>query len=278
MLNINNLLKELKERTEAKAYHPYLLKFLDRPIVDEDKVLLLWSIFNELEIQIDIEERNAYIFSTMLVQIALDTHEKVTNTVETADSGSLLKNRQLTVLAGDYYSGLYYQLLADTKNISLIKVLSNATKEMNEHKILLYQKSMTEVSDLLSSLKIIESSLVCKIADYFNLPLWGELSGSMLLLNRLYAEKKAYLTNRQSIVFEALDKMLFPPHVTRPVLFEEQEEILLIKMDQCIIHAHRNLEQFLDRLSPDSGITIKERISAILESTDIAINTFVEEG
>ena len=78
MLNEINNIRELKHLIETKAYHPYLQKYTEKPVVDEDKLLLLWGLFNELEISSD--ERNHYMLSTMLVQIALDTHEKVSNT------------------------------------------------------------------------------------------------------------------------------------------------------------------------------------------------------
>ena len=113
---INNI-KELKQVIETKAYHPYLQKHIEKPVVDEDKLLLLWGLFNELDISND--ERNHYILSTMLVQIALDTHEKVSNTNVTLEKSDLLKSRQLTVLAGDFYSGLYYQVLSEVGNIKI---------------------------------------------------------------------------------------------------------------------------------------------------------------
>ena len=137
MLNKINDINDLRQLIEMRAYQPYIQKHIEKPWIDEDKLLLLWGLFNELEISTD--ERNHYILSTMLVQIALDTHEKVSNINIDMENSDLVKNRQLTVLAGDYYSGLYYQVLAEIGNIQMIRALSSAVKKINDHKILLYQ-------------------------------------------------------------------------------------------------------------------------------------------
>ncbi|UTW69745.1 heptaprenyl diphosphate synthase component 1 [Anaerobacillus sp. HL2] len=47
------------------------MKFLDEPVLDEDR---LYSMFAEKKIAKDC--LNEYIITTLLVQAALDTHEK----------------------------------------------------------------------------------------------------------------------------------------------------------------------------------------------------------
>lgn len=276
MLNIDDLLIELKESTESKAYHPYLLKYLDKPNIDFDKVLLLWGMFDELDIP--IQERNTYILATLLVQSALDTHELVTNTHdnEKSNSGRLLKDRQLTVLAGDYYSGLYYQLLANSNNIELISVLSNAIKDINEHKIMLYQKTIMNEVEVIRSTQVIESSLIGKVADYLNMPFWKEISGALLLLKRLHSEKLSYLKNGESIVIAAFDSIA-ARNIDRHTFHEGESNRIQVVIDQHILQAHRSVEHIILKFAPRNK-WVNERIHRILEVTAAHTNTFVEEG
>lgn len=276
MLNIDDLLIELKESTESKAYHPYLLKYLDKPNIDFDKVLLLWGMFNELDIP--KQERNTYILATLLVQSALDTHELVTNTHDNKNSksGRLLKDRQLTVLAGDYYSGLYYQLLANSNNIELISVLSNAIKDINEHKIMLYQKTIINEVELIRSTQVIESSLIGKVADYLNMPFWKEIASALLLLKRLHSEKLSYLKNGESIVVAAFDS-IDARNVDQHTIPEGKSNRIHTAIDQHILQAHRCVEHTIRKFAPQNK-WVNERIHRILEVTAAHTNTFVEEG
>ncbi|RFU65542.1 heptaprenyl diphosphate synthase component 1 [Peribacillus glennii] len=275
MLKLTTLLAELKELIQAKTNHPYLQMFLEKPTIDEDKLLLLAGLFNDLEIT--EADRKKYIVSTMLVQMALDAHESVTNSNVPDYDGSQMKSRQLTVLAGDYYSGLYYQLLAEVENITLIRVLASAIKDVNEHKILLYQKSLSDMSGLIKTLKAIESSLIRKVAESMGSPVWKDLAEDILLLNRLHLEKKSYLETGQSIIFEILKKMFYPKKDKSGPLSNEQAAFVLNKMDQCIASAHASLRRTLEKKGPKQGV-LASRIGAILDYTAHAANSFVEEG
>jgi heptaprenyl diphosphate synthase len=275
LLNIDTLLTELKELIETKAYHPYLHRFLEMSNIDEDKLLLLMSLFNELETT--DTERKKYIVSTMLVQLALDTHELVTNTSIQDEEESDLTIRQLTVLAGDYYSGLYYQLLAEVENIPLIRVLATAIKDINEHKILLYQKRLDEISALLECVKTIESALIWSVADSVNKPAWKQLSADVLLLNRLHVEKKSYLQSGQSIICETLKKISFPKKEKADSLSHEQAALILNKLDQCIAYAQNSVRQTMEKLAPHNE-ALRKRIATILEYTSVTANSIVEEG
>ncbi|HJV16697.1 MAG TPA: heptaprenyl diphosphate synthase component 1, partial [Bacillales bacterium] len=163
--DIRKQLAEMKELVEQKVYHSYLLNFIQTPYIDEDKLFILISILNKIEMS-SMKAQN-YCLTTMLIQIALDTHENVPNeTISDAEEESQ-KNKQLTVLAGDYFSGLYYKLLAETDDIQMINALSKGIKEVNEHKISVFQQEFDGIEKLMSSIKVIESSLIIKFIEYF---------------------------------------------------------------------------------------------------------------
>ncbi|MBR8646136.1 heptaprenyl diphosphate synthase component 1 [[Brevibacterium] frigoritolerans] len=86
---------------------------------------------------------------------------------------------------------------------------------MNDNKIILYQQgSIQDVPTLLITIKAIEASLIQKLADYYNEPVWIEISEELLLVKRLHAEKRSYMKSGESIVFDVLREM---PLMTRSV-------------------------------------------------------------
>lgn len=128
-------LASLKEQIERLLDHPYLRAHIPVPAVDEDRLLLSLSMLDGAKEALDEPDR--CITAMMLMQIALDTHEDVT------DRSGDLRTRQLAVLAGDLYSGLFYELLARSGDAALIRLFAEAVREVNEQKVLLYEKKRT---------------------------------------------------------------------------------------------------------------------------------------
>ncbi|MFY0781992.1 heptaprenyl diphosphate synthase component 1 [Peribacillus simplex] len=276
MLNITDDIRQLKRLIETKAQHPYLLKHIQKPSLDEDKLILLWGLFNDLDVL--NEKRNQYIISTMLVQIALDTHEIVSNSGDGIELPEVLKNRQLQVLAGDYYSGLYYQGLASVGNVDMIRILSSAIKKINDNKIILYQQgSINDVPTLLMTIKAIEASLIRKLADYYNEPAWIDISEDLLLLKRLHAEKRSYLKTGQSIVFDVLRAMPFDDSISGDVLISEKEEQVRTQFDKCLRDARQSVQCSMRKMAKFDD-ELLDRVKVILEQTESIANSYVKEG
>src|SRR5690625_3830519 len=89
---------EIKELLLKKIHHTYLADFIEAPYIDEDKLNILLIIMNNTPLS-DKQKRH-WIVATMLVQIALDTHELVPVTSSADESEFKTSSRQLTVLAG----------------------------------------------------------------------------------------------------------------------------------------------------------------------------------
>jgi heptaprenyl diphosphate synthase len=67
--DIRQKFTDIKEQVEQKVFHPYLLKYIEKPVIDEDKLLILVSIMDRLELSYN--ELKNYTMTTMLIQIPL---------------------------------------------------------------------------------------------------------------------------------------------------------------------------------------------------------------
>ncbi|WP_141552388.1 MULTISPECIES: heptaprenyl diphosphate synthase component 1 [Bacillus cereus group] len=195
----------IKEKLMEKLRHPYFINYIEEPFIDEEKIALLYGALKSANLH--IEQIEHYVVTIMLVQIALDTHERVSNKAGEEEI-EFHKCRQLTVLAGDYYSGLYYYLLSMNRDIVLIRALAEGIKEINEHKIMLYQKAHETTDDIMKSIVMIESALLQKTCDHFQLSHWKPFIIYVLGGNRLQKEIQLYADKQDSPVFQAMQDAL----------------------------------------------------------------------
>ncbi|EMN7729197.1 heptaprenyl diphosphate synthase component 1 [Bacillus cereus] len=195
----------IKEKLMEKLRHPYFINYIEEPFIDEEKIALLYGALKSANLH--IEQIEHYVVTIMLVQIALDTHERVSNKAGEEEI-EFHKCRQLTVLAGDYYSGLYYYLLSMNRDIVLIRALAEGIKEINEHKIMLYQKAHETMDDIMKSVVTIESALLQKTCDHFHLSHWKPFITYVLGGNRLQKEIQLYADKQHSPVFRAVQDAL----------------------------------------------------------------------
>jgi heptaprenyl diphosphate synthase len=267
--DINRKIAYMLEKINQYIHHSYLKKFIASPKVDEDKLFLLVAMCSDLELDKDTIE--SYIITTMLVQVALDTHEEVSVSTRLQDLEQ--KEQQLMVLAGDYYSGLYYSLLAEIEDIKMVQTLATSIKHINEHKIRVYRQDSSYQNSIIESLKIIESELFRNIADSFHLSIWQEMIPEILLLKRLYKEKAQFVETGSSFVFKYLvdeeSKLLNKTN-------RDFERRVLTNFDLTIMKTRERIQTIL---------TNKEIHSSILSSLQLMVNSFehpmhqiVEEG
>lgn len=189
--SIKNLIKE-------KSFHSYFRQHIGTPDLDDDRILMLSVAMNQIDLP--ISDRELYITTAMLVQLALDTHEQV------ADPDATLKERQLRVLAGDFYSGLYYSQLANLKNTDLIRSLATAIKTVNEHKISINQTQVNNIDSFINSCKIVESKVMEQFCLHFNATTYIGLFSELLFLKKMTSELEKYNSGDRTVFYENLKK------------------------------------------------------------------------
>ncbi|XKH51254.1 heptaprenyl diphosphate synthase component 1 [Chryseomicrobium palamuruense] len=127
-------------------YHPSLVKHTGVPKLND---LQMTSLFLPLLLGENEKELTSY-YATAIIYIALSRHDDV------IERGTLNKSQQLQVLAGDYYSGKYYQLLSVEGKTELIGQLTNSIRLMTEARTqLLCVDKTSEVQRLTASQTIV---------------------------------------------------------------------------------------------------------------------------
>src|SRR5699024_2430566 len=96
---------------------------------------------------------------------------------------------QLTVLAGDYYSGLYYFLLSEIDDFELIHVLATAIKEINEQKMNLYYRERLSPEEFIYIIKQIETLLFTHVSDHIGTEPLDRTIAEWFAINKLTIEK-----------------------------------------------------------------------------------------
>lgn len=187
---------KIKDALHVKLTHPFLAKYIPSPVIDEDKLLLFYALFDQIDLP--DEKKENYIITAMLVQIALDTHDEVSTSVHLKQEEFM--QRQLIVLAGDYFSGLYYALLSEMQDIGMIRTLATAIKEINEHKIRLYEETVSDFDSFVASIIKVETALFQHVSDYFQAGLFSKLTTKFLSYKRLMLEKNRYNEESLSIM------------------------------------------------------------------------------
>ncbi len=233
---------------QKKLQHTYLKQFIKEPFIDEEKLFLLAYLLQDTDFT--AEKKEKYIITTMLVQIALDTHDYVPTKQEIDIDEQDRIQKQLTVLAGDYFSGLYYFLLAEIGDVKMIRTLANVIKEINELKMQLYYDPSTSISKSAELLGNIESLLIKRIGAFVNEPELTALIGEWLLILKLTKEKNMLLLAGQAKNFDVWFRMLNEQSVATKLesingILEQKKHILNMLLDQ-LSSKHTVLKKHMD--------------------------------
>lgn len=270
-LDCFHLEASIKHYVEEKLSYSYLQKYIDSPQIDEDRISFLLVPFLQDGYELDEKEIIRVISTVMLIQIGLDTHEKVSN----SPSGSL-KERQLTVLAGVYFSGQYYKILSDLENVSLINQLAKAIKMVNESKISLYKQEYSTIHDIMESIKTIESAVITSFLGHYGSSRCNALVSEVLFLRRMFNEK----INLSSGIMTAVQ-----PSVRAVLLLQDDLPSVRGSVNQQLeeiftgyINESRDRIAVLLRNQSLKCLDVESRIQSLLKQSRPDTKIFAEEG
>lgn len=261
----------IKELLNKKSYNSYFQKVIGAPQIDEDHLLMMSISLQDTNLT--IPEQNLYITSAMLVQLALNTHERV------AEAEAERKERQLAVLAGDYYSGMYYHLLAYLENTELITSLATAIKIVNEHNISLFENSGHSFEDFLNEFKEVEIAVIEQFCLHFQVTKYIGFFNEFLFLKKMISEYEGFREGRSVLFFERIKEHYLPDLAGVPVINlskDDKDKLCQYSHDFVMdsINKMNNTIEGLPKLPPLLQTRIQEVTSRIHDLTRVS----VEEG
>lgn len=181
-----DILDEVRKQAECE----YVQRYVDIPPIPYMRLHVLFLFL--LDAGVPFEKIKNYLVPTILIQLALDCHDEVTLFPQETERG--IRTRQLSVLAGDYYSSKYYFLLSKIEDIQIIRSLARSIGEINELKTILYSGTGWEAEKALQLRNQIDSALyVDFIPKFCKEPTsWLPLIQKLILVERLQYELNSY--------------------------------------------------------------------------------------
>ncbi|MFC6332287.1 heptaprenyl diphosphate synthase component 1 [Paenibacillus septentrionalis] len=188
----------MKKYRVADAAAPFvqydmIQQHTELPVYAEPRLQLLFGALKSSNYS--KEQSELYNVVTALVQLGMDTHDLI-DTETGQRTEEQMRSRQLKILAGDYFSARFYQLLAKAGEIELIGLLSKAVADVNRLKVSLYEKVQSatlSAEEYLSSRINLKSEMFKPFQRFFEEPLlsaWNELLHYVSRFEVFYEELK----------------------------------------------------------------------------------------
>lgn len=190
-----DVLKAVRQRT--------LDQLTEGPYVKEARLFFLLLPFFNGEQWSDKMETSAR--TVAIVYAALHAHDRV------KEDMPISKEQQLTVLAGDFYSGIYYQLLAEGENIEMVQKLATAIIQVSEKKASFHELAIQQPQQVEETALVIETALLNAFYEENGFSHYKQLMEQSLLYIRYTEELEALRAGKFSYVLRLLNETLTHP-------------------------------------------------------------------
>jgi heptaprenyl diphosphate synthase len=214
--------KALIEEINRACRQPFLDKIVGAPSINPLRAAALMLAFT------DEDRKSAHVQKQMtaavLIQLALDTHDLIPSVTE-----EMTQKNQLIVLAGDYFSGMYYRTLAEAGCIHWVGILADAVKSVNEAKTSLHRHQLESEEAIFGAVQTIEGDIIGAVyaENKADEAVWLAVQ-QLLTADRLFREKE-----QPFIVFRALTHVLeTKQHALQAI--EQRLEQVRLTINECI--------------------------------------------
>ncbi len=224
--------------------------------------------------------RKKYCITSGLINLGLDMHDLVTNQKELDELR--IKNRQMSVLAGDYYSSICYLLLAKAGLFKKAGNLAIGISGVTTAKMELYNlnngKNFNSVEQIYDLIKIRESNLYIQFLDELKseelILFWKSLIENIVMFFLLLEETKAeniklnnfsyyflnYYTSNQEIL--EIEQALSITEVNIKIKLLYHKYNIKFKLEELLVSTYYNINSQINYLE---DTFIQEALLCILK-------------
>ena len=229
-VQINNEVQALKQNIYNEIHHRILLKNTGMPFLKGEQLFFMLLPF--LQGKKYDDAMKASVSSVGIVHASLEEHEKIKE--QSAED----KEQQLTVLSGDYYSGRYYEILAQSKNISLIYHLSTGIVARCEQQIRLYEPTLLTIEEWIHYITVIESELIVQFYHSIHAKQFIRIAKQALTIIRLTEVIEQLKNGEQSLLITRIQE-------SGTNILELQQQLEAYKQNLRILLKESSLKQEL---------------------------------
>ena len=250
--SIQQAIDKFKQTIYSYIHHPSLLSYTGKPVLNENQLFyLLLPFFNNEQWT---EEHHESAVTAAIVSTALYEHEKI------SEQGGISIKQQLIVLAGDFYSGRYYEVLSHRGNFNMVRALSAAIVTRCEQQIQVYERQPSTVDEWLHAMMTVESEHVTQFYTNYQFTQYRELAQKSLLYLRLQSERIAFDTNDASLFMQRM---------------MEQEGVTVATLEQKLVALAVEIDRVIEQLAIDP--MLKQLLAARIQLNKVALTPLMKE-